>query len=441
MRCLSLILSLFMLAGAGRAAELLSGPYVIAIEKTGATVCWQTMEKASGKLRYRAKGAAKWSETAGKTTRFQAVTLAGLKPGGRYEVEVRSGKKKLGGLSFGTAPEKLEAFTFFVYGDTRSDPIAHALVAGGMAAEARRLKQFTFTVITGDLARNGSDEEATARQFFDPGEPLLGIMPIAPLRGNHECGTKLFGKYFPAPPRPKESKNADDYVVDYGSVRVIILDQYAPARSKGPRMKWLAARLAEAEDKWRFVAFHEPIYSSGAHGSNRDFRKLVQPFLIQGKVHAVFAGHDHNYERTKPVGGVTHFTAGGGGAPLRRGRPRAGDTFSVKFVPTLHFLTVTVTKTKLTVKAHAPKDGKFEVFDQVNILKDCKWPARKPVGAGASSRGADSGDVVAAEVFYGGIPNPWREPIMIGGLALLTVALVGKAAKVAAREQGPDAAA
>ncbi len=424
MRYLSLTFALLAFAGAGRGAELLSGPYVIAVEKTGATVCWQTVRDAPGAVRYRAKGAAKWSGAAGETARFQAVALFKLRPGTEHEVEVLSGKEKLGGLSFRTAPEKLEEFSFFVYGDTRSNPRAHELVVKGLAAEAQRLKQLTFTVITGDLARYGSDEKETARQFFEPGETLLRLMPIAPLRGNHEMGTKLFGKYFPAPPRPKEAKGAHDYAVDYGSVRVVILDQYRPARSGGPRMKWLAARLAEAKDKWRFVAFHEPIYSTGSHGSNLEFRKLVQPLFTEGKVHAVFCGHNHNYERTKPIAGTTHFTTGGGGAPLRRGRPRAGDTFSVKFAAVLHFLTVTVTRKKVTVKAHAPKSGgKFEILDQVDIPRNCKWPARKPVGKGASSA-ADPEEVRyeadTEGVLYRYIRNPWRERIiMVGGLALL----------------------
>ena len=78
----------------------------------------------------------------------------------------------------------------------------------------------------------------------------------------------------------------------------------------------------------------------------------------------------------------------------------------------------------MTVKAHAPKSGgKFEILDQVDIPRNCKWPARKPVGKGASSA-ADPEEVRyeadTEGVLYRYIRNPWRERIiMVGGLALL----------------------
>jgi hypothetical protein len=63
---------------------------------------------------------------------------------------------------------------------------------------------------------------------------------------------------------------------------------------------------------WKIVYYHKPAYSSGSHGNHSD----VQWDYIGMGVHAVFAGHDHNYERLI-VGGLVYFVNGSGGKSLR----------------------------------------------------------------------------------------------------------------------------
>jgi hypothetical protein len=45
-------------------------------------------------------------------------------------------------------------------------------------------------------------------------------------------------------------------------------------------------------------------------------RELLAPFYSANGVDLVFNGHDHFYERTRPIGGVTYVTSGAGGAEL-----------------------------------------------------------------------------------------------------------------------------
>ena len=388
MRKLSAILVLVVaaagsVAAAEKPATLLSGPYIIALTTDGATVCWQTVKDSPGAVRVKAEGAAVWKESKeAKPARFHAVKLSELAAGTVHQVEVLAGPggAKLGELSFRTAPKEADAFTFFAYGDTRTHPEAHERVVKALVAESERLKQQTFLLHTGDFASGGSNEAETAKQFFHPAAPVLARLPLIPVRGNHESGSELYAKYFPAPERPAASGEADDLCFDYGSVRIVVLDQYTRPKSEPERMKWLAAKLAEAKDRWRIVSFHEPIYSSGSHGSNVGYRQKIEPILAAGRVHAVLAGHDHNYERTKPIGGITYLTVGGGGAPLRGKGFDAGADWSVKFEVTTHFVTLTVSPEKLSCKVFGPfgKDGAFEVFDSFEIPKDCAWPGAKP---------------------------------------------------------------
>ena len=360
---------------AEKETTLLSGPYTIGIGTTQATVCWQTVDPVRGAARYRPAGGSDWQRMSGGTTRFHAITLDALKENTEYEVQAGSGANGLGRVTFRTASEKAEKFTFFVYGDTRSIPRDHKTVALALTAEAKRLKQFTFVVHSGDFAAARSDESDTATQFFRPAQVFLDLMPLVPVRGNHEAYSELFDKYFPVPERSKAGGGADDYYVDYGSVRVIVFDQYGHGNNT-QRMAWMSERLVEAKDKWRFVVFHEPIYASGSHGSSIEYRRMLEPVLRKGKVHVVFCGHDHNYERTKSIGGVTYFTVGGGGAPLRPQAAAEPPPWSVKFQSINHFLTVSVSPKELTILAYGPgkRGDKFEVFDSVKIPRKCDWP-------------------------------------------------------------------
>jgi 3',5'-cyclic AMP phosphodiesterase CpdA len=82
------------------------------------------------------------------------------------------------------------------------------------------------------------------------------------------------------------------------------------------QQKWLKKSLSESKAHWQIVMAHHPIYSSGGHGSSPLLKKTLEPILIQGGADLYLAGHDHNYERFKPIQGVQHIVAGGGGAYL-----------------------------------------------------------------------------------------------------------------------------
>jgi len=53
----------------------------------------------------------------------------------------------------------------------------------------------------------------------------------------------------------------------------------------------------------------------------------------------VMSGHEHNYERTRPVNGIVYIVTGGGGSPLR-----TVDISSIteKALIALHFIQVTI---------------------------------------------------------------------------------------------------
>ena len=56
------------------------------------------------------------------------------------------------------------------------------------------------------------------------------------------------------------------------------------------------------------------MYSSGkTHGSQVNLRKSLEPLFVQYTVSLVLSGHDHTYERIKPMSGIQYFVEGASG--------------------------------------------------------------------------------------------------------------------------------
>jgi predicted phosphodiesterase len=352
--------------------SLLAGPYVIGVTTNSATVCWNTHEQTTLSWKYRALNSDKWNVNVSGPAIFHTVTVSNLFPWTRYEIQICLRNAVIGETSFTTAPQSRTNFVFYVYGDTRTRVSAHSRVASAISNIVRKTNTTpTFIVHLGDFAEYGSDMEETSAQFFRPAQQFLSMLSLIPVRGNHENGTDLFPKYFPLPQRTGVDRAADDYYQDYGDVRIIVIDVYHERMISPQRLKWLEERLSEASDCWRIVCLHEPVYSSGSHGPFPS-AKDVEKILVKGKAHVVFTAHDHHYERTRPVHGVTYFVSGGGGAPLRRVvRPIEQ---SVKSADVLHFIQVNVADDTLTICVFAEgKDKNFEQIDKVEIPRNCGW--------------------------------------------------------------------
>jgi uncharacterized protein (TIGR03382 family) len=92
--------------------------------------------------------------------------------------------------------------------------------------------------------------------------------------------------------------------------------------------KWLEADLAANRLPWVVAYHHHPPYSTGEHGSSLDVRAAFVPIYEKYGVDLVLAGHDHEYERMKPIkegqavapgteGAVQYVVVGSGGARIK----------------------------------------------------------------------------------------------------------------------------
>lgn len=269
------------------------------------------------------------------------VTIEGLSPGILYHYRVRTSTGYDSGDNiFKTAPQE-DPFTFAVFGDNRSDSSAHQAVINAMLNYSP-----DFVLNTGDLVSDGK-QIIEWNTFFNIEKNLLRNSPCMPAVGNHEDPEDIECKFFYLFALPNNEKW---YSYEYGNVHFICLDTETDIF--GSQRTWLENDLQEASQNpdidWIIVYFHRPPYSSSSHGSNYNIRYGWTPLFINYGVDLVFSGHDHDYERSIPINGVSYIVTGGGGAPLY---PTGLSYWTVYSESAYHFVLITVSGDTLFLRA------------------------------------------------------------------------------------------
>ncbi|MGD9704128.1 MAG: metallophosphoesterase [Acidimicrobiia bacterium] len=113
------------------------------------------------------------------------------------------------------------------------------------------------------------------------------------------------------------------------------------------QLAWLEETLAGSDATWKIVALHHPPYSAGYQGSSTDVRAIFQPLFERYGVQLVLSGHDHDYQRSEPIDGVTYVVSGGGSGTRRTGE----ESFTAVSFSWHHFLDVNVFADRLVVRA------------------------------------------------------------------------------------------
>jgi 3',5'-cyclic AMP phosphodiesterase CpdA len=85
-------------------------------------------------------------------------------------------------------------------------------------------------------------------------------------------------------------------------------------------MKWLESQL-QIENEIKIVVGHHPLFSYLDYGTeNRTFlTERVVPLLEKYRTLAVFGGHDHNLQYSRPRKDSTSYFVSGAGSRLRDG--------------------------------------------------------------------------------------------------------------------------
>jgi 3',5'-cyclic AMP phosphodiesterase CpdA len=210
-----------------------------------------------------------------------------------------------------------DSATFAVLGDNGTGG-RNAMDIARQMAHTYEQTPYGLVVLLGDISYYGSIADRSQEVFFEPFRPLLDAGVTFELAvGNHEL------EYEPSSEANQEivrrlevvGEEGAFYSVVHGPVEIFIIDSSTPqvTGAAGPaQITWLRGALSASTAPWKVAALHHPPYSSGGHGSNIAVREALEPLFVEFGVDLVLTGHDHHYERTVQLDGVTYVVSGAG---------------------------------------------------------------------------------------------------------------------------------
>lgn len=223
--------------------------------------------------------------------------VAGRQPGGESRV----------GQSAPPPTVKVVAAGDLASCNTRNDEATAAL--------ARRLAPYAILTLGDNAYPNGTRDDFRGCYARSWGR---FVRKTHPAPGNHDYHTPRARAYFAyfgrRAPGPYYSRNL-------GSWHVVSLNSEVDAGAGSAQERWLRADLARDRHRCELLYWHRPRWSGGPHGSDGNMQPLWRAAYRHG-VELVLSGHDHNYQRFRPLDaagrrdrrfGVRQIVAGTGG--------------------------------------------------------------------------------------------------------------------------------
>ena len=334
-----------------------------------------------------------------------SAELTDLKPNTSYYYQVESNSSYKGEImNFKTAPERNDpTVRFLVWGDSRTDRNTRTI----LAQKASQLKNFSFTIHTGDIVADGAIQEQWDNYFNDT-KKMNAFHQSYFIAGNHEwSGLPSQTLMYDNIPMPSNMRDSTYYSFNYGPISFVGLDTNDQTTTPYITMnlQWLETELKKMEadnySLWKIAYFHEPIFNSmpGLDRLDReDLKTTWYPLFEQYHLDIMFVGHNHYYERTYPINHTGEFNnsqdpnyinpqypiqiiSAGAGAPLYD-TAGCNASYSAYFNSTYHFSIVDIgvnlgdNTTKLTLETWAMKNftsvnySDLFLIDKITITKD-----------------------------------------------------------------------
>jgi hypothetical protein len=209
-------------------------------------------------------------------------------------------------------PEDPPALRVAVAGDIGDSGPRLSRTAEAMASVAGD-QGFQVLLLLGDNVYPNGEPGRLGKTVFRPFAPLLrsGTKLLA-IVGNHDVRDGNGEPQMRALGMPGLW-----WSTEIGDALFIGLDSNDPDNPR--QRRWLIRTLESSTATWKIVALHHPPYSAGYQGSNRAVRRAFAPIFERYGVQLVLSGHDHDYQRSEPMNGVTYLVSGGAAGARRTG--------------------------------------------------------------------------------------------------------------------------
>jgi len=370
---------LFYLPSSKSTTREVLGPYISWLDDHSAEIilCTKHNQEVDLVLKSATPGGAMVGRSHWTHAGIHQFTADGLQADTAYVYEISGGGAD-GEYVIRTAPTARKDFTFIAYGDSQNDTSSHRHHALTMNFGRHRPD---FVISTGDLlqgvSKKGSDifgEDWVVNVFDTVPQEFFATIPFFRTIGNHDIESDIKESvFFNVFPKLK------DYMYEFvwGDAQFLCL--YLPESVLGYDEKqrtWLREKVKSRPDaRWRIAYFHVPPWAGGKHGQNPlayGGREKLLADLVEAKVDLVFNGHEHAYERTRPLipdgaagNPVVFVVTGLAGVTAYKIDPQP---YLSKIVTgSDHFCVVDVAENTLRLTAY---DSKDQSIDQYEIRKD-----------------------------------------------------------------------
>jgi predicted phosphodiesterase len=168
-------------------------------------------------------------------------------------------------------------------------------------------------LLLGDNVYPAGDPAALAETVFGPfGDVLRRGTQLFAIVGNHDVKKRHGDAQLRALGMPGRW-----WARTIENVLVVGLDSNHPENPE--QRAFLEQQLSSSTARWKIVLVHHPPYSAGYQGSSKDVRAAFAPAFAAHGVQLVLSGHDHDYQRSKPIDGVTYVVSGAAAGTRRTG--------------------------------------------------------------------------------------------------------------------------
>jgi 3',5'-cyclic AMP phosphodiesterase CpdA len=266
-------------------------------------------------------------------------------------------------------------------GDER--PQVHLALAGDVGYRGRRVRATGATVdrldaaerldglaVLGDNAYPHGDPTTLRDTVFGPFAGVLAHAKLFAVLGNHDVLRGHAGAQAEALGMEGRwwARHLDD---------LLLVGLDSNLADDPDQRAWLAGTLAAAAERWRVVLVHHPPFSAGYQGSDLATRRAFTPLFERHGVQLVVSGHDHDYQRSHPVGGVTYLVTGGAARTRRTGE----EAFTAASFAWHHVVELASFPDRLVVRAVGGTGGRaggrgLRVADEAIV------PLQRPEAAG-----------------------------------------------------------
>ncbi|GAA2240924.1 hypothetical protein GCM10010401_12030 [Rarobacter faecitabidus] len=258
-------------------------------------------------------GVQTFTATRGATTdgQFsQRTTITGLEASTEYLYRVGSDSQGWSGTYSFTTGALTGDYNFIFVGDPQigaSGNVGNDRTGwiNTLNTAEQRFPGSEFIFSAGDQVENAPNE-SQYEAFLAPEQ--LRRLPLAPINGNHDVGSKAYEQHFNTPnwdpsygAASSSSSSGGNYWFKYNDTLYVILN--SNSRDHASHKAYMEKIVQEqgGDVKWKVLGFHHSIYSVASHTDDSDIidRRANMPETISDLgFDLVLMGHDHSYTRS-----------------------------------------------------------------------------------------------------------------------------------------------